>query len=182
MSIAALWLPILVSALLVLFVSAIIWMVMPWHKTDFTQCNDEEGVRNALRGHAPGYYLLPYVIDQKELKKPEVEQKFKDGPLAYITVIPNGVPNMGPKLVMSFLYYVVVGIICAYFVSRTAGPDASYLATFRIAGAVAFVAYGVAYFQESIWFGRPWSVTAKSLLDALIYGLLTGGTFGWLAA
>ena len=182
MSIAALWLPILVSAALVFVVSAIIWMVMPWHKTDFKQCGDEEGVRKAMRGHAPGYYLLPYVIDQKELKKPEVEQKFKEGPLAYITVIPNGLPKMGSKLVMSFLYYIVVGIICAYFVSRTATPDMSYLATFRIAGTVAFVSYGVAYFQESIWFGRPWSVTAKSLLDALIYALLTGGTFGWLAS
>ena len=182
MSIAALWLPILVSAALVFIVSAIIWMVMPWHKTDFTRCEDEEAVRAALRGHDPGYYLLPYCIDQKELKKPEVEQKFKEGPLAYITVIPNGVPKMGSKLVLSFLYYIVVGIICAYFVSRTATPDMSYLATFRIAGTVAFVSYGLAYFQESIWFGRPWSLTAKSLLDALIYSLLTGGTFGWPAA
>ena len=182
MSIAALWLPILVSAALVFIVSAIIWMVMPWHKTDFARCKDEEAVRAALRGHDPGYYLLPYCIDQKELKKPEVEQKFREGPLAYITVIPNGVPSMGPKLVLSFLYYILVGIICAYFVSRTATPDMSYLATFRIAGTVAFVSYGLAYFQESIWFGRPWSLTAKSLLDALIYSLLTGGTFGWLAA
>ena len=181
MSIAALWLPILVSAALVFVVSAIVWMVMPWHKSDFNECGDEEAVRSALRGLSPGYYLLPYVMDQKEFKKPDVQQKFIEGPLAYITVIPNGLPSMGPKLVMSFLYYVVVGVICAYFVSRTATPDASYLATFRIAGTVAFVAYGIAYFQESIWFGRPWSVTGKSLLDALIYGLVTGGTFGWLA-
>jgi hypothetical protein len=95
MSIVALWLPILVSAALVFIVSAIIWMVMPWHKSDFTRCKDEEAVRAALHGHDPGYYLLPYCIDQKELKKPEVEQKFREGPLAYITVIPNGVPRMG---------------------------------------------------------------------------------------
>jgi len=181
MSIAALWLPILVSAVFVFIASAIVWMAMPWHKTDFRKTRDEEGVRAVLRGHEPGYYLLPYCIDPKELKKPEVEQKYVDGPQAYITVVPNGLPQMGPKLIMSFVYYILVGIICAYFVSRTAVPDAGYLATFRIAGAVAFVAYGIAYIQDSIWFGRPWPITAKYLFDALIYGLLTGGTFGWLA-
>ena len=181
MSIVALWLPILVSAVIVFVVSAAVWMVMPWHKTDFKKTSDEEGVRAALSGNEPGYYLLPYVMDQQEFKKPEVQQLFKDGPLGYITIVPSGLPSMGPKLLMSFVYYVVVGIICAYFVSRTSAPDASYLAVFRIAGTTAFVAYGIAYVQESIWFGRPWSVTGKNLFDALLYGLVTGGTFGWLA-
>ena len=88
---------------------------------------------------------------------------------------------MSPKLALMFIYNLLVAIVCAYFVSRTAPPDADYLAIFRISGAVAFVAYGMAYFQESIWFGRPWSSTAKTFLDALIYALLTGGVFGWLA-
>jgi hypothetical protein len=34
--------------------------------------------------------------------------------------------------------------------------------------------------QQSIWYSRPWSTTAKHTLDGLIYGCLTGGTFGWL--
>lgn len=87
---------------------------------------------------------------------------------------------MGPKLVMMFAYNVLVAILCAYFVSRTAAPDAEYLAIFRISGAVAFVAYGMAFVQESIWFGRPWRATFNTFLDALIYSLLTGGVFGWL--
>ncbi|MGI9224120.1 MAG: hypothetical protein ACR2QX_06550 [Woeseiaceae bacterium] len=181
MTILALWLPILVSAVFVFLVSAVIWMAMPWHKSDFSKTSDEEGVRSALRGHAPGFYLLPYCIDPKELKDPEVQKKFVEGPQAYITVLPNGVPQMGPKMAMSFIYYVFVGIICAYILSRTVGPDASYLTVFRITGTAAFIAYGIAYIQDSIWFGRPWSITAKSLFDALIYALLTGGAFGWLA-
>jgi hypothetical protein len=82
---------------------------------------------------------------------------------------------------MMFAYNLLVAILCAYFVSRTAAPGADYLAIFRIAGAVAFIAYGVAYVQESVWFGRPWGATMKTFLDALIYGSLTGGVFGWLA-
>jgi hypothetical protein len=39
----------------------------------------------------------------------------------------------------------------------------------------------MAYIQESIWFGRPYSVTAKNLLDALLYAVVSAGAFGWLA-
>lgn len=171
--------PILVSAAVVWIASALVWMVLPWHKTDWTAPADEDGLRQALKGATPGLYMLPYCVDPKALNDEAMKKKFIDGPLAYITVIPNGLPKMGPKLGMTFLFYLLVGIIAAYFVSRTVGAG-DYLEVFRIAGTTAFVAYGIAYFQESIWFGRPWSLTAKSLLDALIYGLLTGGVFGWL--
>ena len=87
---------------------------------------------------------------------------------------------MGGKLAMRFGYNVLVGVVCAYFVSRTLVPDAEYLAIFRISGAVAFTAYGMAYVQDSVWFGRPWSTTLKTFFDALIYAALTGGVFGWL--
>jgi hypothetical protein len=33
---------------------------------------------------------------------------------------------------------------------------------------------------DAIWFGRPWSSSLKVLFDALVYGLFTGGVFGWL--
>ena len=55
------------------------------------------------------------------------------------------------------------------------------LAVFRIAGTVAFIANAIAIIPESVWFGRPWSMTFKNIVDALAYGLLTGGVFGWLA-
>ena len=88
---------------------------------------------------------------------------------------------MGSKLAMSFVQNLVVGVICAYMVSRTLAAGSEYLAVFRVAGTTAFIAYGMAYLQESNWFGRPWSTTVKNLFDALLYGLLTGGVFGWLA-
>lgn len=180
MGIAALWMPILASSVLVFVVSAVVWMVMPWHKTDFKKTKDEDAVRAALSGNEPGYYMVPYCMDPAELKNPDIAKKYVDGPQGFITIVPNGMPQMGPKLIMSFLYYVFVGCLVAYFVSRTVAADADYLAVFRIAGATSFVAYGIAYVQDSIWFGRPWSLTGKGMLDALIYSLITGGAFGWL--
>lgn len=176
----SLWLPIVASAALVWIASAIVWMAMPWHKSDYAAVPDEEAARRALKGMAAGNYMLPYCIDPKDIEKPELRRKFEEGPLAYITVAPNGVPKMAGKLVSSFAYNLLIGVLCAYMVSRTVADSGDYLAVFRIAGTVAFVAYGIAYIQDSIWFSRPWSLTAKSFLDALIYALLTGGVFGWL--
>lgn len=181
MNILDLWMPIVVSAVFVWVFSALVWMVFPWHKSDFSKTTDEEAVRSSLKGLLPGYYNVPHVIDQNALKDPEVRRKFDEGPLAFITIVPSGLPNMAKNMVLSFAYYLLVGIICAYVVTRTSGADASYLQVFRITGTVAFVSYGFAYFQDSIWFGRPWSISAKSMLDAFLYALLTGGVFGWLA-
>ena len=180
MSILDLWMPILVSSVLVWILSAMVWMVFGWHKSDYSQTRDEQAARAALKGLSPGMYTVPYCADQKDMAKPEMQQKMHEGPVAYVTVVPSGMPKMGGKLIASFLYNVFVGVLCAYFVTRTLAADASYLAVFRVAGTVAFVAYGVAYIQECIWFGRSIGVTMKNMLDALLYGLVTGGAFGWL--
>ena len=181
MTIMTLWLPIIVSAVVIFIAGAVIWMVMPWHKKEWQKTSDEEAVRTVLKGCEPGMYTVPNCPDQSQFKRPEMRQKFIDGPQAFITVVPSGLPRMGGKLVMMFGYNLVVAIVCAYIVSRTLAPGADYLAVFRISGTVAFIAYGMAYIQESVWFGRKWLSTAMTFLDALIYGLLTGGIFGWLA-
>ncbi len=181
MSIPELWLPILVSTVVAWIASALVWTVLPWHKGDFAQATDEEGVRAALKGLKPGLYNIPHCKDQKALQDPEMQQKFADGPLAFVTVLPNGMPPMGRNMAMMIGYFLFVGLLCAYFVGRTTGLDSTYLEIFRIAGTGAWVANWVALVPDSVWFGRPWSSIGKSMLDALIYGLLTGGVFGWLA-
>jgi hypothetical protein len=55
-----------------------------------------------------------------------------------------------------------------------------YLAVFRVAGTVAFMAYGVGQLVNGIWLGQPWSSVAKHFIDGLVYSLLLAGTFGWL--
>lgn len=181
MSIMSLWQPILASAVLAFIAGSVIWMAMPWHKTDWSRLADEDAVRNALKGNAAGQYNIPNWRDQADLKSPELQQKYKDGPVAFITVLPSGQPSMGLPMLLMFGYNLLVSIVCAYFVSRTLAPGADYLAIFRIAGTVAFISYGMAYIQESVWFGRPWSSTLKLFLDAAIYAGVVGGAFGWLS-
>ncbi|MGR9092860.1 MAG: hypothetical protein ACU85U_20000 [Gammaproteobacteria bacterium] len=181
MTIVSLWLPIIVSAVFAFIAGAIIWMAMPWHKKQWQKTPDEEGVRAALKDCPTGTYTVPNCPDNASYKDPVMQQKFIDGPQAFITVVPPGLPKMGGKLTLMFAYNLLVAVLCAYMLTRTVLPGADYLTVFRVAGTVAFIAYGVAYIQESIWFGRPWKFTATTFLDAFIYSLLTGGVFGWLA-
>lgn len=180
--ILSLWLPILLGAVLVFVASSIIHMVLQYHAGDYSKLPSEPQVMDALRGFdiPPGEYVIPYAGSMKELGTPEFIEKCEKGPVAFMTIMPTGKPKMGAQLAMWFVYSVVVGIFAAYVAGRALGPGAEYLSVFRFAGVTAFIGYGLALWQASIWYRRAWSTTLKHTLDALIYGLLTAGAFGWL--
>jgi len=180
--VAALWVPIVLSAIIVFVVSSIIHMMLPYHRTDFGRIPDEDRAMEELRKYnlPPGDYVMPCAGSHKEMGTPAFIEKMKQGPVMVFTVIKNGPPSMAANLVLWFLYCVVVGVFAAYIAGRALGPGAHYLAVFRFAGCTAFVGHSLALWQGTIWFKRSWKTTLKSTIDGLIYGLLTGGTFGWL--
>lgn len=179
-TIGSLWLAILVSAVLVFFVSSAIWMVMPWHKKDWKPLPDEEAARRGIGGGvAPGQYVVPHCASRSMMKEPAHLKKLEDGPIAFITITPRGLPAMGKNMALWFIYSLVVGVMVAYLATRTLAPGAEYLTVFRVAGTTAWLAYGWSSGSEAIWFGRPWSNTFKQLFDSLIYALLTAGAFAW---
>lgn len=180
--IANLWLPILLSAVFIFALSSIIHMMTPWHKGDYKQLENEDGVMDALRqlNIKPGDYSIPCPASMDAMKSPEFKEKLTKGPVMRMTVFPAGEQAMGGKLVLWFVYLVIIGIFAAYVASRALPVGAHYLQVFRFAGVTAFLCYSVALWQQSIWFGRPWGTTLKITVDALVYGLITAGTFGWL--
>lgn len=180
-ALSALWLPILLSAVIVFVASSIMHMVLPYHKGDYKQLPNEEGLLSTLRSASlkPGLYIFPY-CDHKDMKSPAVQEKFKQGPVGMMTIRPSGVPAMPKFLVQWFVYCLVIGFFVAYLTGHTVGPNTHYLAVFRVAGTAAFLAYGLGNLSNGIWKGQPWSMTIKEVIDGLIYGLLTAGTFGWL--
>lgn len=180
-SLTALWIPILLSAVIVFVASSIMHMVLPYHRSDYKKLPDEDKVLTALRsaGLSRGVYMFPH-CSHKDMKSPEMQEKFKQGPAGTITVFPAGPVNMPKYLVQWFLFCVVVGIFTAYLTGRTVPAGTVYLAVFRVAGTVAFMAYGVGQLVNGIWMGQPWGVTIKHFIDGLVYSLLLAGTFGWL--
>jgi hypothetical protein len=180
-TIASLWLAILVSAVVVMIASLVVWAVLPYHKSDYKALPDEKAVREALSGQslAPGQYDMPHLSSREEIQRPEVRQRFEAEPTGFMTIIPRGIPSVGKGMSYSLLYYLAVSVVVAYLASRTVPADAGNLGVFRVTGTVAWLAYGAGGVPDAIWFGRPWKVVGKQLLDALIYGFITAGVFGW---
>jgi len=181
-ALTALWLPILLSAVIVFVVSAVIHMAPLWHKNDYPKAEKEGAIQDALRPLAipPGDYMVPRAGSAKEMRTPEFMEKLNKGPVLILTVVPNGPFSMGRNLALWFLYTLIVSYFAAYVAGRALAPGANYLHVFQLVGATAFIGYSLALLQMSIWYRRAWSLTVKAMFDGLIFGALTAGTFGWL--
>ena len=181
-TVPALWLPILLSGVLVFVVSSIIHMLLSYHLGDSRPVPDEEKVREALRPFEipPGDYAIPCAASMKEMNQPAFTEKLKAGPVAFVTVLPNGPLAIGTSLARWFGYSLLVGAIAGYTAGITLGPGADYGLVFRVVGTVAFAGYSLAILQSSIWWYRSWRFTFLTMFDGLVYALLTAGTFGWL--
>lgn len=177
-----LWLPVLLSGVIVFVASSIIHMATPWHKSDYPKMENEEKVMDALRALAipPGEYMVPRPASMKDMKSPEFTEKMKKGPVFILSMWKSGPPTMGGPMLLWFVYSLVVGVFAAYVAGRALPVGAQYLSVFRFAGVTAFLGYSLALWQISIWYHRPWGITVKATVDGLIYALLTAGTFGWL--
>lgn len=178
---SALWLPIVLSAVIVFIASSVMHMLLPYHKGDYRELPDEDKVLGAMRGAGlkRGLYVFPYCT-QKDMKAPAMQVKYKQGPVGMLTVFPSGPPVMPKFLGQWFAYCLIIGLFVAYLTGHTVEPGAHYLAVFRVAGTAGFLGYGLGHISDGIWKGQTWSFTIKEVVDGLVYGLLTAGTFGWL--
>lgn len=174
-----LWLPILVSAIVLQFVSALIHTALGfWHTPDYWSVEDDKPIVDALRRAKSGLYVVP-----RMMRKPSPEQlaEWQSGPTALMYVRNPAKFNFGATLGKYFVYCLVSAVFVAYIAHETLQRGAPYLRVFQIAGTAGmmFWAFGNNV-SDAIWYGKPWRVTIKYIIDGLIYGLLMGGVFGWL--
>jgi len=165
----------------VFIASSILHMVFKYHESGCNQMPNEEGVRAAMNQGkpAPGFYPMPY-CEMKDMCEPEMVDKFNEGPVAYITVVPNGMPSMAKSLTQWFLLTLGIGVFVAYIAHLTLGEGTDYMMAFRVTGTIATLAYCSGSIMDSIWMGQPWKSCLKFIFDGVVYGLVTAGTFGWL--
>ncbi len=181
-TLGALWLPILLSAILVFFVSFLVHMVLRYHASDYNPLPNEDAVRAAIRAGnpPPRQYIVPYCSNPKHMASPEMQKKYAEGPVGVLNLKAPGSPSMTPMLVQWFVYVLVVSLCVAYVAGHTIPAGYDYMQVFGIVGALGFLAYAGAIIPGAIWMGKPWSVATKEVFDGLLYGLVTAGTFGWL--
>jgi hypothetical protein len=175
-----LWLPILLSAVLVFVASSVIHMLLPWHNRDFRKLAAEEAVMDALRPFKlePGEYVAPRPDNMAQMGSPEFKAKIARGPRFTLTVLRDS--SIATSLLLWFVYGIVIAAFAAYVSGLTLPAGAPYMIVFRVTGAVAFAAYVLALWHDWIWYSSGLGATVRSTIDGLVYALLTGGTFGWL--
>ena len=179
-SLLDLWLPILLSAVLVFVASSVIHMLLPWHNKDFKKLAAEDAVMDALRPFslAPGEYVAPRPDSMAQMGSPEFKAKLARGPHFSLTVLRDG--SFAKSLVLWFVYGIVIATFAAYVAGLTLSAGAPYMTVFRVTSSVAFAAYVLALWHNWIWYSSGLGATMRSTIDGLVYALLVGGAFGWL--
>lgn len=173
-----LWLPIILSAVLVFIASSILWMATPFHKNDFKDPGEKEGpLLDALKSlsFAPGVYYVPWC---KGKDKGAMESQMKSGPWAMLTVM-GCPPSFGKSLGLWFVHLLIVGVFVAYVAQAAMDGPQRYLHVFQVVGATALLAHAGGALPMAIWHGMPCSQLFGRLFDGVVYALLTAGVFAW---
>jgi hypothetical protein len=179
-SVWALRLPIVLSAVAVFIVAFIAHRLVGHHKGDWKKIPSEDAFLEAVRSQniEPGQYMFPR-CDIADMKDPEKKQRYQAGPHG-VTVVWPGVPNMFRQLGLTFIFYVLVGVFVGYIGSLALHVGAEYMSVFRVTGTAAIMAYCLGTIPGTIWFSGAWKTQLMYIIDGIVYGLVTAGFFGWL--
>jgi len=182
LSLAHLWLPILLSAAAVWFWSFLSWAILSVHKGDFGGVPNEDEFLSALKplNLKPGNYGFPHCESHAKSKDPAFVEKWKTGPAGLLNVWkPN--PNMGLNMLLSFIVYLIVSLLIAYVGVAAALPrGAGFAKVFQVLGTVGILSYSFAFLPTMIWFQASRNAKITGVLDGVISGLATGAIFAVL--
>lgn len=173
----SLWLPILVTTVVLFFASFLAWVVLPHHKPDIKSWPDEGALLRFVRdsGVSPGEYMFP-LIDQKDLKEEWAVRRYEEGPWGMVNIWP-AKPNMGANMIKTVLFFLAVTILVAYVGLAALPAGAAFGEVFRIVGVTAILAHTTGGICREIWFTRPLRAKLMDALDGIVFGLLTGVIF-----
>jgi hypothetical protein len=173
----ALWLPTLLSAVVVFILSSIIHMVVPWHKNDYARFPDEAAVLDSLRMHnlPSGEYMAPRPASRQEMGSPEFREKVKRGPLVILNIAHGDSVSMGRPLILWFVYVLVISALAGHIAFSGNHDNPRFI--FHSVAITALLGYAAALWPQTIWFRKPWLTSFKSTFDGLIYAVVTGLIF-----
>ncbi|HEY1991084.1 MAG TPA: hypothetical protein VGH71_01390 [Gammaproteobacteria bacterium] len=175
-TLAQLWLPILLGAVGAFVASSILHMLLQfWHRPDYHGFPNEDEVRAAIgKGKAaPGLYILPW-CPPETMKDPASIAKLTEGPVGFMVLRAAGMPNMGKMLGLWFGFCLLVAIFAGYLAGATLPAGAMPGQVFRIAATSAFMAFSFGVLPQAVWWGYPLRAAMKDMIDGLIYAAIEG--------
>ena len=184
-SLAQLWLPIIIATVCVFFASSIIWMLLPYHKPDIKFIPNEGEFDEAISklNIAPGFYMYPNCQDAKDMKGDAFKARWKSGPWGTINVLGQQ-PNFGINLLKTFIAYGVITVMVAYIAGLAMGPGADYMEVFRVVATAGILGHCMGALAGSFFMGTPTRFIITSFIDGVIFALITAGVMAsmWPAA
>jgi hypothetical protein len=72
------WAPIVALAVVALVTGALVCIVLPWHRSDFSRAPHAAALRDAK----PGSYVVQHSTAAAALRSEEIQRKSTDGPRA----------------------------------------------------------------------------------------------------
>jgi hypothetical protein len=175
-----LWVPILVATLACHIYSAVAWMVLKHHRSDWMRLPQEPDLLELLRKNPPkpGQYTFPY-FDGGDANRPDFATAMKLGPIGNIRIGRTAPMNMGKLMVQTLVFFALCTFLTSYVAWHAFDKplDAAPLDIARIVGTVSLMTYTLGAFPESVWFFRPWRVFFLNAIDGVVHTVLTVGAF-----
>ena len=180
MNLADLWLPIIASSLAAFIYSFLSWTVLPLHSADWSNLDDDEALRSAVRGLnlPPGTYLFPKAPSHAASKTPEFQAKYAQGPFGILTIMRP--VNMARNLLLTLLVFAAVSLLIGYLASIGLPRGASFGKVMQTTTTAGILAYCFSFLPNAIWFSGRGRAVLACFIDGLIFGLLTGLCFSLL--
>jgi hypothetical protein len=152
-SLAQLWLPILIATVCVFFTSSIIWMLLPYHKPDIKFIPNETEFDEAMA---------------------KLKARWKSGPWGTINVMGQQ-PNFAINLLKTFIAYGLITTMVAYIAGMSVGPGAEYMHVFRAVATAGVLGHCMGGLANAFFMGTPTRFIFTSFIDGVIFALITAG-------
>ncbi len=190
-----LWLPIIVSGVVVWIASALAWMAIGHHKKDRDGLpNEREFMATITRLNIlPGNYAFPDFCQHDHLPREErmkaMKALFDTRPMGLLRVWAE--PNMGANMLITFVFYLITSTVIAYLgwaalphsatsAAITPGGTSLFWKVFQVIGTAGILAYCFASFPNDLWFQTKRRAIVMNWIDGIVFGLITGLVFAWL--
>lgn len=172
-AVTELWLAILIASACVFFTSAIVWMMLPYHKKDIQYLPNEDDFFAGIKplDIKPGLYMFP---DCQDMKSEGFQAKWKDGPWGTLNLMPRK-PIFGLNLLRTFLAYLAITIIVAYIAGIALPKGSDYMDVFRVVATAGILGHCMGGLANDFFLGKPARFIVTGFIDGLIFALITAG-------
>ena len=126
-----------------------------------------------------GVFMLVFVVPQVAEAMQSAMGKDKQLPAATRMLADLGLFIRGNPLVIAGSILAVVVAIVAYLARASTPAGSDFLHVLQIVGTTSWLAYAWQGPADSIWKGRPWGSTMRTIVEGLLYAVVTGAIFAW---